>query len=90
MKHFINIVWENKDIAELDEYLVDTVLECADEGLLEDETNYETFDTIDGGVVMAVELHMGLDEAESKVVAERLANKLFDLGHNNFDIEISV
>ena len=56
MKHFINIVWENKDIAELDEYLVDTVLECADEGLLEDETNYETFDTIDGGVVMAVEL----------------------------------
>ena len=57
MKHFINIVWENKDIAELDEYLVDTVLECADEGLLEDETNYETFDTIDGGVVMAVELH---------------------------------
>ena len=59
MKHFINIVWENKDIAELDEYLVDTVLECADEGLLEDETNYETFDTIDGGVVMAVELHKG-------------------------------
>ena len=45
MKHFINIVWENKDIAELDEYLADTVLECADEGLLEDETNYETFDT---------------------------------------------
>ena len=55
-----------------------------------DETNYETFDTIDGGVVMAVELHKGLDEAESKVVAERLANKLFDLGHTNFDIEISV
>ena len=90
MKHFINIVWENKDIAELDEYLVDTVLECADEGLLEDETNYETFDTIDGGIVMAVELHKSLDESESKVVAERLANKLFDLGHNNFDIEISV
>ena len=63
MKHFINIVWENKDIAELDEYLVDTVLECADEGLLEDETNYETFDTIDGGIVMAVELHKSLDES---------------------------
>tara|TARA_Y100001934_G_scaffold200202_1_gene236081 strand:- start:381 stop:653 length:273 start_codon:yes stop_codon:yes gene_type:complete len=90
MKHFINIVWENKDKAELDEYLVDTVLDSADEGLVEDETNYETFDTENGGVVLAVELHKGLDEAESKVVAERLANKLFDLGHTNFDIEISV
>ena len=90
MKHFINIVWENKDIAELDEYLVDTVLECADEGLLEDETNYETFDTIDGGIVMAVELHKSLVESESKVVAEILANILYDLGHTNFDIEISV
>ena len=90
MKHFINIVWENKDLNEVDEYLVDTVLERADEALLEDETNYETYDTIEGGSVLAVELHKQLNDEESTVIAERLANKLFDLGHNNFDIEISV
>ena len=46
MKNFINIVWDNKALSEVDEYLVDTVLECADEALVEDETNYETYDTI--------------------------------------------
>ena len=35
MKNFINIVWDNKAISEVDDYLVDTVLECADEALLE-------------------------------------------------------
>jgi|TARA_B100001996_G_scaffold90783_2_gene67506 hypothetical protein len=90
MKNFINIVWENKEVSEVDEYLVDTVLECADEALTEDETNYETYDTIEGGTVLAVELHKPLNDDESTVIAERLANKLFDLGHNNFDIEISV
>ena len=90
MKNFINIVWDNKAISEVDDYLVDTVLECADEALLEDETSYETYDTIDGGTVLAVELHKQLNDEESTVIAERLANKLFDLGHNIFDIEISV
>jgi hypothetical protein len=90
MKHFINIVWENKDIAEVDEILVDIVLECADEALLEDETLYETYDTVEGGTVLAVELHKGLNADESDVIAEQLAHKLFDLGHTNFDIEISV
>ena len=56
MKNFINIVWENKALSEVDEYLVDTVLECADEALLEDETSYETYDTIDGGTVLALSL----------------------------------
>ena len=39
MKHFISIVWEKKD-EDVDDVVVDAVLECADEALLEDETNY--------------------------------------------------
>ena len=69
MKNFINIVWDNKALSEVDEYLVDTVLECADEALVEDETNYETYDTIDGGTVLAVELHKQLNDEESTVIA---------------------
>jgi hypothetical protein len=90
MENFISIVWNKKQVAEVDEYLVDAILECAEEGLLEDETMYESYNTINDGIVLTVGLHKALSESESNVVAERVANKLFDLGYNNFDIEISI
>ena len=37
-----------------------------------------------------VETHVALTEEESDVVAENIAIKLFDLGYNSFDIEVSV
>jgi hypothetical protein len=89
MKHFINIVWEKK-VDDVDEVIVDTVLECADEALLEDETNYDIGETEQGGIILTVETHKALKDSESTIVAERIANKLFDLGYNNFDVEISV
>ena len=54
MKHFINIVWEKKD-EDVDDIVVDAVLECADEALLEDETNYEIGETEKGGLILTVE-----------------------------------
>jgi hypothetical protein len=89
MKHFINIVWEKKP-EDVDGIVVDSILECADEALLEDETNYEIGETEQGGVILTVETHKNLKDSESTVVAERIAHKLFDLGYNHFDIEISV
>ncbi|MAV94222.1 MAG: hypothetical protein CMA31_00870 [Euryarchaeota archaeon] len=89
MKHFINIVWEKKE-EEVDDIVVDAVLECADEALLEDETNYDIGETEQGGLILTVETHKALKDSESTIVAERIANKLFDLGYNSFDVEISV
>ena len=89
MKHFINIVWEKKE-EEVDDIVVDAVLECADEALLEDETNYDIGETEQGGLILTVETHKALKDSESTVVAERIANKLFDMGYQSFDIEISV
>ena len=40
--------------------------------------------------LLTVETHVQLDESESNAVAEKVAHKLFDLGYNNFDIEVSV
>ena len=40
--------------------------------------------------MLTVETHAQLDEEESDLIAEDVANKLFDLGYNNFDIEVSV
>ena len=39
---------------------------------------------------IAVGLHKALSEDESHEVANLLANKLFDPGYNNFDIEIII
>ena len=89
MKHFINIVWEKK-VDDVDGVVADAVIECADEALLEDETNYQLMETEQGGLVLTVETHKALKDSESTIVAERIANKLFDLGYNHFDVEISV
>ncbi|SVA52380.1 uncharacterized protein METZ01_LOCUS105234 [marine metagenome] len=89
MKHFINIVWEKK-VDDIDGVVADAVIECADEALLEDETNYLLGETDKGGLILTVETHKPLKGSESTVVAERIANKLFDLGYNHFDVEISV
>lgn len=90
MKNFISIVFENKDAPEVDEYLIDTVLESAEPGLLEDLTDYESYETEGDKTVVTVGLHKALSEDESSEVANLLANKLFDQGYKNFDIEISI
>ena len=90
MKNFISIVFENKDAPEVDEYLIDTVLESAEPGLLEDLTDYESYETEGDKTVVTVGLHKALSEDESHEVANLLANKLFDLGYNNFHIELHI
>jgi hypothetical protein len=62
----------------------------ASPALMESETNYSLNESEDGKTVLTVETHAPLDEEESDLVAEDVANKLFDLGYNNFDIEVSV
>ena len=89
MKHFISIVWEKKD-EDVDDVVVDAVLECADEALTEDETNYDIGETEKGGLILTVETHKALKDSESTIVAERIANKLFDLCYKSFDVEFSV
>ena len=88
MEHFINIVFDEKQ--EVDDIVVSEVATSASNALLEEETGYELYDTNEGKTVLTVETHVQLDELESNEVAEKVANKLFDLGYNNFDIEASL
>jgi gamma-glutamylcysteine synthetase len=87
MKHYINIVWEGQQ--EVDEIVAEMVMEGSSVALLESETNVEIYET-DTETVLAVETHRALNEQESNEVAEKIAHKLFDLGYESFDIEISV
>ena len=88
MENFINIVFDEKQ--EVDDIVVSEVATSASNALLEEETGYELYDTNDGKTVLTVETHVQLDELQSYEVAEKVANKLWDLGYNNFDIEVSV
>ena len=88
MENFINIVFDDKQ--EVDDIVVSEVATSASNALLEEETGYELYDTDDGKTVLTVETHVQLDELQSNEVAEKVAHKLWDLGYNNFDIEVSV
>jgi hypothetical protein len=87
MENFINIIFDK--IEEVDEIVVNEVTTSASNALLESETNYNLFED-DNKTVLVVETHVQLDEEESNTVAEQIANKLWDLGYENFDIEVSV
>jgi hypothetical protein len=87
MENFINIIFDK--IEEVDEIVVNEVTTSASNALLESETNYSLFED-ENKTVLVVETHVQLDEEESNVVAEQIANKLWDLGYENFDIEVSV
>ena len=87
MKHFINIIFDQTE--ELDDIVVSEVATSASNALLEQETNY-LLENIDNKTVLTVETHVQLDEQESDDVANDIANKLFDMGYDNFDIEVSV
>tara|TARA_B100000900_G_C20572154_1_gene713688 strand:+ start:87 stop:353 length:267 start_codon:yes stop_codon:yes gene_type:complete len=88
MENFINVIFDNKE--ELDDIVVSEVATSASNALMESETNYTLTESEQGQTILTVETHVQLDEAESDKVANNVANKLFDLGYNNFDIEVSV
>lgn len=88
MKNYINIVWEGQ-VEDIDEVVVENVIAGADTALLENETEYEVYES-DNETVLTIETHQELDEEQSNAVANKIANKLFDLGYTDFNIEISV
>jgi len=87
MKNFINIVFDK--IEEVDDIVVESVATSASNALMESETNYLLFED-ESKTILAVETHVQLTEEESNEVAVNIANTLFDLGYESFDIEVSV
>lgn len=86
MEHFVSIILTDY---ELEEHLVESILDSAKVGLLESETLYEMFETDTNEKVLRVELSRQLSEQESDEFAETLADKLFEMGYDNFELEVS-
>ncbi len=88
MKNFINIIFDK--IEEVDDIVVNEVASGASNALLESETNYSLFENDENKTVLVVETHVKLNNQQSDQVANNIAHKLFDLGYENFDIEVSL
>ena len=75
MSHFVRVIMEKQKTEQL-----------LDESIFPDQDLYETEQ---GTHVIEIPLAKGLTESESDEFAQRLANYMFEMGHNDFDIEIS-
>lgn len=87
MEHFVSIIFKNY---EAHETLAEMVMSSGNFALNENETNYEIFESTENSKVIRVEIPKNLSESESDALVNKLANKLFDAGYENFDIEVSV
>jgi hypothetical protein len=85
MHHYINIIKE-KDFTESE---IDVCLWHSAVGLLESETNYTTFENVDGNQVLRLELHRQLDEFESDELADAISKNLQEMGVEGLEVEIS-
>jgi hypothetical protein len=87
MNHFINIVWQGKE--EVDAIVAETVVSAGSTVLTESTSaTYEVFET-ETETVLCVETNTAVTDDEADTLAESIANQLFDLGYDSFDIEIS-
>ena len=57
--------------------------------LNEGEPNYGVFEGEDKNIILKLELPQELNSKDSDIVAHNLSENLFDLGYDDFDIEIS-
>ena len=85
MHHYFNII---KDTPFTEEE-INSAINLSTIGLLEDETNYVTFENEEGQHVLTVELHRQLDQVESDDLAEDLELVYNKYGIKDFVIEVS-
>jgi len=88
MDNFISIVFEN----EPDEMFENTFISCFDnvsESLMEEETEYQVFETDDAEIVYRIGIKEHLSDSEAEKLAEHLYTHLYVQGYDNFVIEVS-
>ena len=88
MEHFVSVAFPKQEINE--QKLVETMLGVTNKKLVESGTLYELYESDKGQTVMQLALPNELTEAESDLFAKKLASRLFDQGHDNFDIYVSL
>ena len=90
MKNFVSIIFDEKPINEDIDVAVVAATSSANVGLLENEFEYEIYESENSTYVITIPTIKSLNEDDAYNHAQKLADKLFDAGFENFDIEFSV
>ena len=88
MQNFVSVILKTK---KLDEYaVVEAMMQSLGAPLAEHETEYGLFESENSNIVLRLETPYELDDEESDAFAESFANRMFEMGYDDFEIETSL
>ena len=90
MDHFISVIFAKQLNESKRDIVLDTMINTARVGLTEDSVEYELYESENNSTVLRLPLAKPIKEAHQQAFVEALANRLFDKGHTDFEIELSV
>lgn len=87
MNKFISIIWEEGNVDE--NSLVESVVSTANVPLNESNIEYVFGETEQGAKLLRIAISQNLSEDDADVLAQELANKIFEAGLLDFDLEFT-
>jgi hypothetical protein len=90
MEHFVSVIFKNQLTESRRDIVLDSMINTAKIGLIEDNSSFEIFESDNNTSVLRLPLKHAVPEKLQQRFVEALANQLFDKGHGDFEIELSV
>jgi hypothetical protein len=87
MKKFISIIWEEGNINE--NKLVQSIIGTANIPLKENKVEYIVGETEQGANLLRIGIAKNLSESQCDKLSQQLANKIFEMGLSEFDLEFT-
>ena len=88
MQNFVSVILKTKELEE--NAVVEAMLQSLGTPLAERETEYGLFESENDSIVVRLITPYELDDDESDQFAESLANRMFEMGYDDFEIETSI
>jgi hypothetical protein len=87
MKRFISVIWEDGIVDE--DKLVESIVNTATLPITESKVEYAFGETEQGANLLRIGIAKNLSESECDKLSQQLANKIFEMGLNEFDLEFT-
>jgi len=87
MKKFISVIWEEGNINE--SKLVESIIGTANIPLKENKVEYVVGETEQGANLLRIGIAKNLSEAEYDKLAQKIADNVFEMGLDEFDLEFT-
>ena len=88
MENFVSVILNTKELDE--NAIVEAMLDALDAPLAERVNEYGLFESENDSVVLRLQTPYELDDDESDAFANTFANRMFEMGYNDFEIETSL